>query len=168
MLSYSGLPKKLNRSDQISKRHEWNLLDFITFRCFVRISFLINKTTGNYFFAGCYTYYSLRSGTRWWCSVTMNGKGKTYCMQSTYHCSWCIVGAQYLPLPLNKPIQSKCDQVLLLTQNYWSDLCNLMCLPGTSLAVQWLRLWASTAEGPGSVPGQGTKILHASKYGQIK
>ena len=29
---------------------------------------------------------------------------------------------------------------------------------GNSLAVQWLGLRASTAEGPGQIPGQGTKI----------
>ena len=29
---------------------------------------------------------------------------------------------------------------------------------GTSLAVQWLRLRASTAGGTGLIPGQGTKI----------
>ena len=34
---------------------------------------------------------------------------------------------------------------------------------GTSLAVQWLRLCASTAGGTGSIPGQGTKILHPAK-----
>ena len=27
---------------------------------------------------------------------------------------------------------------------------------GTSLVVQWLRLWAHNAGGPGSIPGQGT------------
>ena len=32
---------------------------------------------------------------------------------------------------------------------------------GTSLAVQWLRLCASSAGGVGSIPGQGTKIPHA-------
>ena len=31
----------------------------------------------------------------------------------------------------------------------------------TSLAVWWLRLRASTAGGAGSIPGWGTKILHA-------
>ena len=31
---------------------------------------------------------------------------------------------------------------------------------GTSLAVQWLRLHASTAGGVGSIPGPGTKIPH--------
>ena len=30
------------------------------------------------------------------------------------------------------------------------------------LAVQWLKLWASTAGDTGSIPGRGTKILHAS------
>ena len=39
-------------------------------------------------------------------------------------------------------------------------------LSGTSLAVQWLRLCASTAGGTGSIPGWRTKILHATKGGQ--
>ena len=39
---------------------------------------------------------------------------------------------------------------------------------GTSLAVWWLRLRASTAWGLGLIPGQGTKILHAARHGQIK
>ena len=39
---------------------------------------------------------------------------------------------------------------------------------GTSLAVQWLRLHASTAGGAGSIPGWGTKILHAVRRGQKK
>ena len=34
-------------------------------------------------------------------------------------------------------------------------------LYGTSLAVQWLRLHASTAKGIGSVPTGETKIAHA-------
>ena len=36
---------------------------------------------------------------------------------------------------------------------------------GTSLAVQWLRLCASTARGTGSITGQGTKISHAMQRG---
>ena len=39
---------------------------------------------------------------------------------------------------------------------------------GTSLAVQWLRLHTPSAEGTGSIPGQGTKILHAVWHGQKK
>ena len=39
---------------------------------------------------------------------------------------------------------------------------------GTSLAVQWLRPWASTAGGAGSIPGQGIKILCASWCGRKK
>ena len=38
----------------------------------------------------------------------------------------------------------------------------------TSLEVQWLRLCASTAGGTGSIPGQGTKILHATRRSQKK
>ena len=33
---------------------------------------------------------------------------------------------------------------------------------GTSLMVQWLGLHVSNAGGAGSIPGQGTKISHAS------
>ena len=36
---------------------------------------------------------------------------------------------------------------------------------GNSLALQWVGLHTSTAEGPGSIPGWGTKIPHA--HGQI-
>ena len=39
---------------------------------------------------------------------------------------------------------------------------------GTSRAVQWLRLCASMAGGTGSIPSQGTKILHAIQCGQNK
>ena len=34
--------------------------------------------------------------------------------------------------------------------------------------VLWLRLHASTVGGMGSIPGQGTKILHAMQHGQGK
>ena len=40
--------------------------------------------------------------------------------------------------------------------------------PRTSLAVQWLRLWASTAGGMGSIPGRGTKIPHVERCRQKK
>ena len=39
---------------------------------------------------------------------------------------------------------------------------------GTFPVVQWLRLHASTAGGVGSIPGQGTKILHTVQHGQKK
>ena len=39
---------------------------------------------------------------------------------------------------------------------------------GTSLAVQWLGLRTLTAEGPGSIPGWGTKILQAVWHYQKK
>ena len=39
---------------------------------------------------------------------------------------------------------------------------------GTPLAVEWLRLYASTVGGAGSIPGQGTKISHATRHGQNK
>ena len=39
---------------------------------------------------------------------------------------------------------------------------------GTSTVVQWLRLRASQAGDMGLIPGQGTKILHASRCGKEK
>ena len=39
-------------------------------------------------------------------------------------------------------------------------------LLGNSLAVQWLGLRALTAEGLGSIPGQGTKIPQVTWCGQ--
>ena len=41
-------------------------------------------------------------------------------------------------------------------------------MPGTSLAVQWLRLLTSPAGGTGLIPGQGTKIPHAAWHGGKK
>ena len=37
-----------------------------------------------------------------------------------------------------------------------------------SLAVQWLEFLAFTAEDPGSIPGQGTKILQLARADQKK
>ena len=37
------------------------------------------------------------------------------------------------------------------------NLKNIQEFLGTSLVVQWLRLNAPNIEGPGSIPGQGTR-----------
>ena len=39
---------------------------------------------------------------------------------------------------------------------------------GNSLAIQWLRICASIAEGTVSTPGQGIKIPHAAWHSQEK
>ena len=39
---------------------------------------------------------------------------------------------------------------------------------GTSLAVQWLEVFPFTAEGVGSIPGQGTKIPQAAHVAKKK
>ena len=41
-----------------------------------------------------------------------------------------------------------------------------MCTFGNSLVVQWLRLHISIAEDTRSIPGWGTKILHAAQRSQ--
>ena len=37
---------------------------------------------------------------------------------------------------------------------------------GTSLVVCWLKLCLLNAGGTGSIPGRGTKVLHARVYNQ--
>lgn len=37
---------------------------------------------------------------------------------------------------------------------------------GTSLVVQWLRPYASSAGDAGSIPDEGTKIPHVASHGQ--
>ena len=41
-------------------------------------------------------------------------------------------------------------------------------IPGNSLVVQWLGLHTLTAEGLGSIPGQGTKIPQAAQQKKKK
>ena len=49
-----------------------------------------------------------------------------------------------------------------------SLLCYVKTLVGTSLAIQWLGLHALNAGGAGSIPDEGTKILHATRSSQKK
>ena len=68
---------------------------------------------------------------------------------------------------------SQIDMLYIL--NLYSNLYQL-CLNkkkkklkiGTSLAVQWLRLQASTAGGVGSISGGGNKIMHDVWCGKKK
>ena len=55
-------------------------------------------------------------------------------------------------------IWSDCKWYLFLIS---VSMCSL--LMGTSLAVQWLRLCASTAGATGLILGRGTKIPHATR-----
>ena len=62
-----------------------------------------------------------------------------------------------LTFPSNTSIKFKKFFMIFLFSRVYS---------GNSLAVQWLGLCAFTAEGPGSVPGQETRILQAAQHGQ--
>ena len=69
--------------------------------------------------------------------------------------SWCSINISWM----NKWIWVFAYHCLRLTE--WEVV-------GTSLVVQWLRFCTSTAGVAGSIPGQGTKILHASVWPKKK
>ena len=60
-------------------------------------------------------------------------------------------------------IWSDCKWYLFLISVY---MCSL--LMGTSLAVQWLRLCASTAGGMDLIPGSGSKFPRATEWPKNK
>ena len=51
-------------------------------------------------------------------------------------------------------------------KNIWRNNGQKISKFGTSLAVQWLGLCVSTVEGPGLIPGQGTRIPQAMWHDQ--
>ena len=55
----------------------------------------------------------------------------------------------------------ECKLMQSLWKTIWRFLKKLKI--ETSLAVHWLRLHTSTAEGMSSIPGWGTEILHAEQ-----
>ena len=48
----------------------------------------------------------------------------------------------------------------------WFSILNI-AVSGTALAVPWLGLQASTAGSMSSIPGWGTRILHAERHSQM-
>ena len=57
----------------------------------------------------------------------------------------------------------------VITSSQWPEFWHLALSQerrGTSLAVRWLKLCASTARGAGSIPGWRTKILYANLWEQ--
>ena len=57
-------------------------------------------------------------------------------------------------------------QSLVKNENAAFIIQKLLRISGTSLAVQWLRLRASTAGAMGSISGRGSKIPRAPRRGQ--
>ena len=76
--------------------------------------------------------------------------------------TWAIARAVRGPSVLTGPPQMRWLQLAALGGLIWLTRGGR----GTSLAVRWLRLCASTAGGTGSIPGRGTKIPHAAWCGQ--
>ena len=58
--------------------------------------------------------------------------------------------------------------IVLDQSEYYILMVIVLIILATSLVFQLLRLWASTAMGLGSIPGQGTVIPHAMQCGQIE
>ena len=59
-------------------------------------------------------------------------------------------------------------RILILLSPIWVTLGKLLDLLINSLAAQWLRLHAFTAQGVVSIPGQETNVLQAEGCDQIK
>ena len=64
---------------------------------------------------------------------------------------------------MNKKVQR-----ILVYIKYTGTLIKNALILKTSLAVQWLGLYASIVGGMGSISGRGTKILQAIQHGQRK
>ena len=59
--------------------------------------------------------------------------------------------------------------IMTMTFNHRQKQCpTVEVRRGNSLVVQWLGLRAFTAMGPGSIPGEGTKIPQAERLSQKK
>ena len=85
-------------------------------------------------------------------------------LKLSIHGQSCFIYSFVTPRP---NILKEIADIISSNQLVWNCPKVKFCL-GTSLAVQWLRLQASTAGGMGSVPGLGTKIPHAVQSGQKK
>ena len=66
---------------------------------------------------------------------------------------------------LEEPIPDGYEATTLMLgcPSLWTILIQKKNLSGTSLVVQWVRLRAPNAGGPGSIPGRGTRSrMHAT------
>ena len=94
-----------------------------------------------------------------WNSVGHTGVGNLSLLQGVFPAQGSNPGLPYCRRVLyqlsHREALLKGDKILI-----WK-----MSSLGTSLVVQWLRLWTSTAGGAGSIPSQGTKIPHATVCG---
>ena len=70
-------------------------------------------------------------------------------------------GTPCLKLPLTFPVTGR-----KIIGSFWPLLLLYKNYTGTSLAVQWLRLCASSAGGMCSIPGRGATIPRATWYDQ--
>ena len=88
----------------------------------------------------------------WWCYPTLSSAALFFCLQSF------PASGSFSMLPIM--VQCLTIPHILLSIYYQFKKYFLL---GTFLVVQWLGLCTLTAEGPGSIPGQGTKILQAAQ-----
>ena len=79
---------------------------------------------------------------------------------------WNALCSTYLFLPFSSQTIDNHWSVCFLYSFTFSSFHLKNSLHGNSLAVQWLGLCTFTAEGPGSILGQGTKIPQATQRDQ--
>ena len=86
--------------------------------------------------------------------------GKTSAQQAKHRQGWILA-------PFSSSTALPCVVfITTLQRNYDKRQAQERQRLGTSLLVQWLGLWVSTAGGVGLIPGWGTNIPHAAWHDQ--
>ena len=109
------------------------------------------KTQGNPEFHTLLRHLECRKGTK---SIILDTRVPTSSVVLLSFSIFTSSNTIFLPI-ISKILNLQPRPFSGLIPNWWN-----------SLVVQWLRLDASTAGGISSIPGWGTKILHASRFGK--
>ena len=107
------------------------------------------------------SYHSSAQNPSQGLSISGRGKARGLAMINQPKLIWCPTPR----LPSSSAFLSLTHSLQLLWSSCYSQICKLL---GLTLAVQWLRLHASSAGAVGLIPGQRTKISHVAVDGQKK
>ena len=78
-------------------------------------------------------------------------------MYKVNHAPWILNKHLFIDSSKNECFKMNNNKTHAGSECVWEGWKTDLKALGTSLVVQWLRLWAPNAGGPGSIPGQGTR-----------